>query len=236
MDAMRPTKLTANLASSAALCVVLAAALVASAPARAEDDNKGYSSDINLLDGLMKGIGLKSPNDPVIEYHERAPLAIPQSDTLPPPQKPGAAVADNPAWPKDADRARAKLQKQQETRIKDDYEREKNPLSPAEMTPGRSTARRTARQSGGDVLSPGEDGTEMMSPSDLGFRRSFLGKMFNNDDDDKSASFTGEPPRASLTDPPVGYQTPSADQPYGPKGKSVNTKPEDNFTKRGEAR
>jgi hypothetical protein len=28
-------------------------------------------------------------------------------------------------------------------------------------------------------------------------------------------TFTGEPPRASLTDPPPGYQTPSPDQPYG---------------------
>lgn len=234
---MRPTKLTANLVSSAALCVVLAAALVAAAPVRAEDDNKGYSTDTNLLDGLMKGIGLKSPNDPVIEYHERAPLAIPQSDTLPPPQNPGAAVANNPAWPKDADRARAKLQEQQKNRIKDDYEREKNPLSPAEMTPGLSTARKSTRRSsnGTSGLSPAEDGTEMMSPSDLGFRRSFLGKMFGGDDD-KAVSFTGEPPRATLTDPPVGYQTPSPDQPYGPKGKRVNTKPEDSFTKRGEAR
>jgi hypothetical protein len=34
-------------------------------------------------------------------------------------------------------------------------------------------------------------------------------------------TFTGEPPRASLTDPPPGYQTPSPDQPYGipPDGK-----------------
>ncbi len=28
-------------------------------------------------------------------------------------------------------------------------------------------------------------------------------------------TFTGEPPRANLTDPPPGYQTPSPDQPYG---------------------
>ena len=175
----------------------------------------------------------------MIEYHERAPLAIPQSDTLPPPQKPGAAVADNPAWPKDADRARAKLQQQQKTRnTTDEYEREKDPLSPAEMTPGVSTARKTTRRSnnGTGGLSPGEDGTEMMNPSELGFRRSFIGKMFSNGDDDKPASFTGEPPRASLTDPPVGYQTPSSDQPYGPKGERATAKPEDSFTKRGEAR
>jgi hypothetical protein len=28
-------------------------------------------------------------------------------------------------------------------------------------------------------------------------------------------TFTGEPARANLTDPPPGYQTPSPDQPYG---------------------
>ena len=30
-----------------------------------------------------------------------------------------------------------------------------------------------------------------------------------------TASFTGEPARASLTEPPPGYQTPSPNQPYG---------------------
>ena len=29
------------------------------------------------------------------------------------------------------------------------------------------------------------------------------------------ATFTGEPQRADLTDPPPGYLTPSPDQPYG---------------------
>jgi hypothetical protein len=28
-------------------------------------------------------------------------------------------------------------------------------------------------------------------------------------------NFTGEPPRTSLTEPPVGYRTPSPAQPYG---------------------
>ncbi len=39
--------------------------------------------------------------------------------------------------------------------------------------------------------------------------------MFGKKDDEQAAKFTGEPPRASLTDPPAGYQTPSPDQPYG---------------------
>jgi hypothetical protein len=33
--------------------------------------------------------------------------------------------------------------------------------------------------------------------------------------DGESATFTGEPPRSSLTEPPPGYQTPSPNQRYG---------------------
>ncbi len=44
---------------------------------------------------------------------------------------------------------------------------------------------------------------------------------------DKPAEFTNEPPRASLTDPPMGYQTPSGSQPYalGP-ARDEPTKPQ----------
>jgi len=34
-------------------------------------------------------------------------------------------------------------------------------------------------------------------------------------DKEEYGKFTGEPPRADLTDPPAGYRTPSPDQPYG---------------------
>jgi len=34
-------------------------------------------------------------------------------------------------------------------------------------------------------------------------------------DKEEYGKFTGEPPRADLTDPPNGYRTPSPDQPYG---------------------
>jgi hypothetical protein len=44
--------------------------------------------------------------------------------------------------------------------------------------------------------------------------------------------FTGEPPRADLTDPPTGYRTPSPDQPYGigPEKKEAKKKPKANGT------
>ena len=39
--------------------------------------------------------------------------------------------------------------------------------------------------------------------------------MFSSNKKEEQAKFTGEPPRTSLTEPPVGYQTPSPAQPYG---------------------
>ena len=38
--------------------------------------------------------------------------------------------------------------------------------------------------------------------------------MFGKDEPEVK-SFTAEPPRTALTEPPPGYQTPSPDQPYG---------------------
>jgi hypothetical protein len=37
-------------------------------------------------------------------------------------------------------------------------------------------------------------------------------------------TFTGEPVRESLTEPPSGYQTPSPDQPYGLRAKTNKRK------------
>jgi hypothetical protein len=63
--------------------------------------------------------------------------------------------------------------------------------------------------------------------------------MFSNffgGKDDEVAKFTGEPPRASLTEPPPGYQTPSPDQPYGLGEKARAPKAVDYLTTHGEAK
>ncbi len=237
MDTMRLTSLTARWMTSAALGVVLAAAVVA-APARADDD---LAPDTQFLKGLLEAIGLQDPNGkPPINYHERAPLAIPQSDTLPSPQAPGAAVANNPSWPKDADRARVKLEKERQRNrdtttemINDSF-----PLRPDQMTPGRSSARvYTQRPNSPPNPTIGADGTDRLSPSELGYRGGLLGKMFGNDEEaERARTFMGEPPRTSLTDPPRGYQTPSTGQPYGLSDKTVAPKANDYYTTHGELR
>ncbi len=53
-----------------------------------------------------------------------------------------------------------------------------------------------------------------MMPSQLG-SKGFLDFFTNKSSGQETAEFSNEPPRTSLTAPPVGYQTPSAAQPYG---------------------
>ena len=57
-----------------------------------------------------------------------------------------------------------------------------------------------------------------VAPSELGyFGGLFSGRAwgFGRPYQDETGTFTSEPPRRQLTEPPPGYQTPSAAQPYG---------------------
>ena len=51
-----------------------------------------------------------------------------------------------------------------------------------------------------------------MSPKELGSNGIFS-PIFSTKEE--YATFTGEPVRSSLTEPPPGYRTPSPNQPYG---------------------
>jgi len=65
-----------------------------------------------------------------------------------------------------------------------------------------------------------------MTPSQLGIREGFgtailhLGNTFTGEKDIETATFAREPSRNYLTDPPRGYRTPSANQPYGINAKA----------------
>jgi len=221
MSALRPTRPTALFFTGAALSQVLgaialaAAMLAAPTPARAADDDMPLDSKI--LRGLLEGIGLQK-EERNINYQERAPLVIPPSKTLPPPERSDAMIANNPAWPKDPDVLRAKEEAARErssfTTADEQLRRDALPLRPDEMTPGpkprNSRVARTTQAPG----SSSEMG-QKLTPSQLGYTGGLFGTMFGGGNNDEVAKFTGEPPRASLTEPPPGYQTPSPDQPYG---------------------
>jgi hypothetical protein len=222
---------------NAVLALALAAAMLAVPTlARAGDDD--VPLDTAILRGIMKDLGLKRGDEGVINYGERAPLVIPPNTNLPPPQQPGAAIANNPAWPKDPDIERAKAEQAMEKNrdIFAEIEREQNPLPPDQLAPG-AKGRKVARR-GHEPENPSgnNNGDEhyRLGPSELGYVGGLFTNMFGGDDKAASARFTGEPKRTTLTDPPAGYQTPSPDQPYG-VGKDVRTpKAEKYYSTHGE--
>jgi hypothetical protein len=197
---------------------------------RAADDEPTF--DQKIMRGIMDGLGFKRDGEAGINYQERAPLVIPSSRDLAPPEQ--ANAANNPAWPKDPDVERRKAQAAMETtrNISDEREREQNPLRPDQLTPGtrgKQQKRQAARPDDG-YQPPASGFGSQVPPSELGYKGGLFGAMFDNKKEEQ-AKFTGEPPRSSLTEPPPGYQTPSPAQPYG-LAKGAPAKAADNFLDR----
>jgi hypothetical protein len=103
------------------------------------------------------------------------------------------------------------------------------------LTPGPKPRgkRRTASVPGGTTVTETNGYGELLSPSQLGYNGGLFG-MFKGGSDRDAAKFTSEPPRASLTEPPPGYQTPSPDHPYGLSDRSKAPKANDYMTTHGE--
>ncbi|MGH6673137.1 MAG: hypothetical protein ACRECV_14345 [Xanthobacteraceae bacterium] len=175
------------------------------AMARAGDDT--MSTGTSFYDEILQVVGLGGGGN--IQYSERSPLVVPPTRDLPPPMADRPpAVAD---WPKDPDmqrRERAKIKERPKPHL--DYAiSEAMPLRPDQLNvPG---ANASATNSGGPrpALDPA-DYPEKQGQSKFSFfgLNPFASKT-------EYATFTGEPDRTSLTDPPPGYLTPSPDQPYG---------------------
>jgi hypothetical protein len=179
---------------AAALAVGLACASGSVARAGDYDDPSGTS----FTSKVFKAIGLPDPDHPEYEinYSERSPLVVPPNRNLPAPiatDKPPA-----PNWPQDPDlkkRQAAAKDKKPAFPLGDPIAQEGRPLRPDELIP-----------KGSHASSAASSGIEPKQSSLFTF------DWFRKEE---YGTFTGEPPRASLTDPPPGYQTPSPDQPYG---------------------
>lgn len=196
-------------ARAIAVVLVMAAGIV---PALAgDDDDEDETIDTKILRQFLGGLGLRGDNGSQIDYHERSPLVVPPTRTLPPPQSAATSVDNNPAWPKDRDVARRKPTKKAAAAAVPSVEEDMRMLRPNELQGNRPAGRGNA---GEPAANP--DGTRagQLSPSQLGFNG--FGSVFNRDG--KVVQFTGEPPRASLTEPPAGLRTPSSKYPYGSKG------------------
>ncbi len=226
----RPTRPTANFTARAALCLTLGGALLASSlPARAEDD---VPIDTKILRGIMSSLGLKRGDESGINYQERAPLVIPPSSTLPPPENSSAAIARNPAWPKDPEIATRKAEAERERDAGRDssnrVEAEARPLRPDQLVvPGGNTRADKQHNPVTDSATIGD----RLNPAELGTKKGLFSGIFAKDEE-QTVKFTGERTRTTLTEPPAGYQTPSPDQPYGVNGKALPPKAFDYETDR----
>jgi len=211
---MRLNALTRTVTASVTLAALTMA--FGAVPARAGDDDVPF--DTKIIRSILGELGLKRGDEPTINYQERGPLVLPPGKDLPPPASSSAAVAANPAWPRDPDIARAKADAERErTRnIEAEIELEQNQhMTEAQMTPGaRNNPALARRVSKTKTTSTGE---RRMAPSELGYLGDLFSfnNMFGNADSRNAVHFTGEPQRNALTDPPAGYQIPSPAQPYG---------------------
>jgi hypothetical protein len=236
MIARRPTRLNASVLTGAALSFALTAAiLILPSSARAADDEE-VPFDSKILRGVLESFGLRKDGE-AINYQERAPLVIPPSRTLPPPENSDAVIANNPAWPKDPDVQRAKAAKAaaaKEAYVSADekFRNENRVMRPDELTPGAKAGASTRTASGPGTASTFSETNQRLSPSQLGSTGGLWNTMFGRRDDDVGR-FTGEPARTSLTEPPPGYQTPSPDQPYGLSAKTTAPKATNYLIERG---
>lgn len=193
--------------------------LVAAGPTAlyAQDEESSiWNLERRLWNGLMRGIGLRGPDDEVIEYRERSPLVVPPSRDLPPPQT--TTAAKNPAWPVDPDISRQRKRAEAKRKAPIDTARAVDqqgaPISPDELNRGAGTPSGSGKSgTPGAIDSDGR----ALAPSELGY----FGGLFSfrafgfGGYQNETGTFTKEPPRDTLTAPPPGYQTPSPAQPYG---------------------
>jgi hypothetical protein len=190
-----------HVALGAAVVALVACAHVSAA--RAGDDD--MSAKESFSDKFWKTLGVKNPGETEYEinYSERSPLVVPPTRNLPPPV---VNQATAPNWPKDPDVAKRKTKKDDKPVIQQ-YDRAAEAdraLRPDEL----NNVSRDPRV----VTAPGVP--EQSEPANKP-KRNLFDFSWMNPNHTETATFTGEPPRASLTDPPPGYLTPSPDQPYG---------------------
>ena len=180
---------------------------------RAEDDDDDDFIDKKIFKSVLHSLGLRKDGNG-IEYRERAPLVLPPGRNLPPPEA-NAAKAKAANWPDDPDIKRARKQKAERKPFNPDPDDAGRPMLPSQyQLPGGGS--RSSRPDG--TTRTIEDKEKPMSPYELGTKGIFSRLWAPSEE---YSTFTSEPPRERLIEPPVGYRTPSPTQPYG-VGKSTS--------------
>ncbi|WP_049766187.1 hypothetical protein [Rhodopseudomonas palustris] len=185
--------------------------VMASGMARAEDpeEDEDATFEDKLIKNIMTGIGGTNMDNRGITYRERSPLVVPPKLDLPPPET-GKTAVNLPNWPKDPSEAERKRIKELNKKSKVSGIESARPLTPSELAAGK-----TAATTPTEPMTPGNSANNpILSPSQLGYTGGIFSTMFGGSSVE-TAPFTGEPSRETLTQPPVGYQTPSPNYAYG---------------------
>lgn len=216
------------MAAIAAIALTGAVSVSVPSVAIANDDDEEESLETKFIKGLF-GIN----NNGSIDYRERPPLVVPPNlGQLPQPE--ANAIANTPSWPKEPEvverKKRAEAKKKQRRTSSEEDDRA---LSPAELNAyGR-------KPTGSTVLNPTgpqdaeSDSQRPQRPSELGYKGGLLGGLFKDNSKPEVATFTNEPARNELTQPPPGYRTPSSAHPYGLTPRKEQAKPYDYVNRRG---
>lgn len=188
----------------AAVCGLFGAILATACgvtPVVAEEDPEEQTLDQKIVRNVLTTLGLRRGTDD-IEYRERSPLVVPPRMNLPPPE---AAATRAPNWPVDPD---VKRRKNAENKRRFDEVEDTRPLRPSELNVGQP------RRSEQPAPTDAEKEARPLPPSLLGGSLTGIFGFWGGKKEEE-VKFTSEPPRTTLTEPPVGYQTPSPTQPYG---------------------
>ena len=174
----------------------------------ADDDEENVPFDTKIVRHILQGLGLKR-EEAGIEYRERPPLVLPRDKDLPAPE-PRNLTAKTAGWPDDPDIKNAKRRKDAEAKRKPYVEGvDDRPLLPSQYS-SPAAATPSSRPTGRERSA--EEKSLPSSQAELG-TKSIFSKVWSPKEEYQT--FAGEPPRASLIEPPAGYRTPSPNQPYG---------------------
>jgi hypothetical protein len=198
-----------------------------------DDDQEDPGIEQKIFKSVLSGLGVQT--DPGIDYRERSPLVVPPKLDLPPPETTASIEKRNPAWPVDADVKRRKdlseARRSRKGTAAEEMEADAKPLRPDQVN-GNAPRSAPGSSSQGPTYPDLDTSGKPMSQQALGstgiFGGSSLKSMFGfGSASEEYTTFTKEPERSSLVEPPPGYRTPSAAQPYGVGSKKNEQKAAD---------
>ena len=196
-----------NGASVALATLLLCGWVLCCGSVRAADNSEDQDSfEEKIIKKFLGGLGVDVGHEG-IEYRERSPLVIPPSRDLPAPQS--SDVNNTPNWPKDPDQTPKKRANKKPNDSVTDYNRVRATLSPNGLNKGPPASPRDAARADRDPI----DNATLTGGRPLVPEVGLFKKWFGSNTE--QTTFTKEPERTKLTDPPPGYQTPSPNYAYG---------------------